>query len=196
VFLVCDRAFRRWNSPARHRLASNLVFAERRGDNCTVGAGPMGLPLAHYKVWKAWVLIGILSLLILSVPLLTLVLFEKIANGWRYHAYADMQCIIAWIAIIPVTCLVFGMIRQIVFRDARMIWTENDLLVWRAPLLNSVRRSEITRVMDGFEGDFGQFDVIKLRMRDGTEIATRLMRENLDDVVKRLSDIVGDIRSP
>jgi hypothetical protein len=148
----------------------------------------MDQSLAHYKVWKVLILLAFLSLVILSVPLLTLVLFAKIANGWRYHAYADMSCIIAWIAIIPIANLVFTTVRQIVFRGARMIWIQNDLLVWRALSFGSVRRSEIARVTDGFEGDFGQFDVVKLRMRDGSEktIATRLMREDLIDVVKRL----------
>jgi hypothetical protein len=147
--------------------------------------------LAHYNKWRAWTLVAFLLLLILVVAVLTYILFKKIANGW-HQASAVIYCIIAWVAIIQIARTLFVMVRQLVFHDARLIWIENGELICHDAKTFSVRCSEIDKVVDGFGGDFGQFDTLVFKMRDGSDrvIMPGASREKLSDVVKRLSEII------
>jgi hypothetical protein len=148
--------------------------------------------LAHYNRWRAWVAVAFLSLWILAIPVLTYLLFKKIQSGWQYHAYAVTCCITCWVSIIPLSRLLFSIVRQLVFHDARLLWVEKDMLVWQDVSNFSVRCSDVEKVIDGFGGDFGQFDTLVFKMRDGSDkaITTAMMRETASDIARQLSEII------
>jgi hypothetical protein len=149
--------------------------------------------LAHYNRWKAWVAVAFLSLWILSTPVLTYLLFKKIQSGWQYHGYAVSCCIICWVSIIPLSRLLFSVARQLVFHQARLLWIEKGMLIWQDIGNFSLPCSEVEKVIVGFGGDFGQFDTLVFKMRDGSDKirTTAMMREDADDIAKRLSELIG-----
>ena len=80
------------------------------------------------------------------------------------------------------------MLSQVVFHNARLIWIENDWLIWRDPKFFSVSCPDIVKVSCGTGGQFSQFDTINFQMRDGEEkvITTNSLAENCDDVVQKI----------
>jgi hypothetical protein len=151
----------------------------------------MNQTIAHYKKWKIWARLLFVGLIVLSLPVVSILIFGSPDNSRDYHFAEKSMIIFAWFLAISLMWQMISVFRQLVFHNRRLMWIENDEIIWKRPSCFSVRCTDVVTIIIGI-GERSQFDKITFRLRDGSEkvIETNSLDESSDEVVGRLKQIL------
>jgi hypothetical protein len=143
---------------------------------------------ATYAKPKIWYRIALMFVMLLMAPSMTVLLFYHRVQEGSPNVFLPTMVVFAWLFSIPAANLFRVVLKQVVYNASRLIWIENEQLVWRDPTFFSVPCADIVQVSCGIGGKFAQLDIITVHTRDGAErkIATDALAETCEDVVKAI----------